>query len=177
MCRHHGKVDGWIVQCVLQPYSHPNDVAMCHCSQPFKTWKPCRLVTTKLSSNITLVHYSQTGRISILMRIFNYSALRLSSKHRFPQLTKSWNSIYWLSQPIQKHHPMGVIPDTPSACDIVCQQVLYWSSISRSAILSSDGTCSTEIRLQIPSANAAEAKLNRIWKSYMSISTKFKETY
>ena len=35
------KVARWliIVQCVLQPYSHPKGLAMCHCSQPLKTWK------------------------------------------------------------------------------------------------------------------------------------------
>ena len=139
-----------------------------------KPGKPCRLVTTKLSSNITLVHYSQTGRIYILMRICNHGVLLLSYQESVSTLlTKSWNSIYWLSQPFQKYHCMGCHPRHPIG-DSVCQKVLYWSSVSRSAYLLSDGTCSTEIRIQISSANAAEARLNRIWKRYMSFSTKFK---
>ena len=121
--------------CYRQPYSHPKDVAMCHCivsllkhgAPCLKPGKPFRLVTTKLSSNITLVHYSQTGRISILTRIFNHGVLLLSYQESVSTLlTKSWNSIYWLSQPIQKHHPTGCHPTHP---------IGLWHCLSTSSLL------------------------------------------
>ena len=161
MCRYHDKVDCWIVQCVLQPHSHPKRWRW-RCATEvslLKPGKPCRLVTTKLSSNITLVHYSQTCRISILMRIFNHGVLLLSYQQSVSTVDKViWNSIYWLSQPIQKHHPMGCHPGHP---------IGLWHCLSTRSLLKVHKqisnpivgwTCSAEIRIQIPSASASRGQ-------------------
>ena len=143
-----------------------------------KPGKPCRLVTTKLSSNITLVHYSQIGRISILMRIFNHDVLLLSYQESVSTVDKVMKLNLLTLSTYSQASSHRVSSQTPHR--LVTLSVIKFfieaPYISRSATLSSDGTCSTEIRIQIPSANAAEARLNRIWKSYMSFLTKFKVT-
>ena len=157
---------------------------MCHCSQPFKTWKTMQAHGHhKAINNITPVHYSQIGRISILMRVCNHDVLLLSYQESVSTVDKVMKlNLLTLSQPIHKLHPMpGVSSQTPHRLVTlsVIKSFIEAPYISRSATLSSDGTCSTEICIQIPSANAAEDRLNRIWKSYMSLSfsTKFKVTY
>ena len=42
------------------------------------------------------------------------------------------------------------------------------------ATLTKDGTCKTEIHIQIAAATAAMARLKRVWKSNISFQTKFK---
>ena len=106
--------------------------------------------------NFEMIHGILSLRESLTMVFCFYHNI---IKNRFPQLTKSWNSIHWLSQPISESSSYGVWSQTPRrACDIVCNQVLYWSSISRSATLSSDGPCSTEICIQIPSAQCSRGQ-------------------
>ena len=161
---HRGKVDGWIGQCLLQ-LTHITK--MWRCASLLKSGKSCRVVTT--SSNISLVHCNQTGRISsILMRICNQGVLDLSNQRSIVDKIMIHNRLM-----LQKHCPIGCHPRHPIG-------LWHWLSSSLLMLLKqiSNPIIRWDIRwgIQIPSANATEARLNRIWKNHISILTKFKVT-
>ena len=64
-------------------------------------WSPQSYHPTGLCTTVKLVEYLSLWKSSTTVFCFYHI------NNRFPQLTTSWNSFYWLSQPIQKHHPMG----------------------------------------------------------------------
>ena len=123
-----------------------------------KPGKPCRLVTTKLSSNITLVHYSQTGRVSILMRILIHGGLLLSYQESVSSVDKVMKlnlltlSTYW------KASSHGVSSQTPHRLVtlFVKSSLLKLHKQISNPIVGWDML--NWIHIQIPSANAAEAR-------------------